>query len=143
VEPAHALVSGTGDEVERVELPPMTLVLVPDERGLSTAEVYAEAGRIGATRARLDLGAVQSLAALPLDRLAAAMENDLEAAALSLRPELDDLRGALLGHGALAARVSGSGPTVFGVFAEARAAERAAAAISRGIVARLRNNGAT
>ena len=126
VEPRHALVSGTGQRVEPVELPPMALVLVPAAEGLSTAEVYAEADRIGSTRERLDPDGMRGLARLPLDRLAAAMESDLEPAALSLRPELVDTREALLRRGALAAHVSGSGPTVFGLFAARGAAEAAA-----------------
>lgn len=140
IEPGHAVVGGTGELVAAVRLPPMTLVLVPAERGLSTHEVYAEADRIGATRERLDGDAVTALAGLPLPELAAAMGNDLEAAALSLRPELEAVRSALIERGALAALVSGSGPTVFGVFADAEAAAAAATGIPRATVARLRNN---
>ena len=54
IEPRHALVTGAGEGVEPVELPPMTLLLVPDEAGLSTAEVYAQADALGTTRAELD-----------------------------------------------------------------------------------------
>ncbi|HKP91912.1 MAG TPA: hypothetical protein VJT75_18235, partial [Thermoleophilaceae bacterium] len=92
VEPRHALVSGTGDRVEPIELPPMTLVLVPSEAGLATGHVYAEADRIGSTREALDPAALRELAARPLDRLAGALENDLEPAAVALRPELVDTR---------------------------------------------------
>jgi 4-diphosphocytidyl-2-C-methyl-D-erythritol kinase len=140
VEPGHALVSGAGEAVERVGLPPMAFVLMPAERGLSTRDVYAEADRIGATRAALDRERVGALAALPLEQLAGAIENDLEAAAVSLRPELESTRAELIARGALAARVSGSGPTVFGVFADDGAARVAAGDLSRAVVARLRNN---
>ena len=138
IEPAHALVTGAGEIVEPVRLPPMTLVLVPAEQGLATGDVYTEADRIGATRQRLDPSGVRALANLSLDQLAQAMENDLEAAAMSLRPELDAVRAELLDWGALAARVSGSGPTVFGVFASPAAARAAAAGIARATVAALR-----
>ena len=116
VEPRHALVTGAGEEVEPVELPPMALVLVPDEHGLSTAEVYAQADALGTTRTQLERDRVRALAARPLDELAAALENDLEGAAISLRPELCARQGELREAGALTARVTGSGPTVFGVF---------------------------
>ena len=139
VEPGHALVSGTGERVEPVALPETTLLLVPPDEGISTAAVYAEADRIGSVRERLDPDAVRSLAGLPLERLAAAMENDLEPAAVALRPELIGTRAALLDRAALAARVSGSGPTVFGVFADRHAAEAAAADLDeRALVVRLR-----
>ena len=139
VEPRHALVSGTGERVEPVGLPPMTLVLVPSPEGLATGDVYAEADRIGATREALDPRALRELVTLPLDRLAAALENDLEPAAVALRPELLGTREALLRRSALTARVTGSGPTVFGVFADRAAAEAAAADLDeRALVVGLR-----
>jgi 4-diphosphocytidyl-2-C-methyl-D-erythritol kinase len=117
----------------------MTLLLVPAEDGLSTAAVYAEADRIGSTRDLLAPDAVRRVAALPLDELAQAIENDLEPAAVALRPELVETRAALLDRAALVARVSGSGPTVFGVFAERGAAEAAAADLdARALVVELR-----
>lgn len=116
IEPRHALVTGAGEHVEPVELPPMTLLLVPDDDGLSTAEVYRRADALGTIREELDPGRLRELAARPLYELAAVLENDLEGAALSLRPELAERMDALREAGALTARVTGSGPTVFGVF---------------------------
>ena len=68
VEPRHALVTGAGEGVEPVELPPMTLLLVPDEAGLSTADVYAQADALGTTRAELDPERVRELAAAAAGR---------------------------------------------------------------------------
>ena len=116
VEPRHALVTGAGERVEPIGLPPMALLLVPDARGLSTAEVYARADELGTTRVDLDSDHVRELAARPLFELAGTLENDLEGAAVSLRPELEARMAELLDAGALTARVTGSGPTVFGVF---------------------------
>jgi 4-diphosphocytidyl-2-C-methyl-D-erythritol kinase len=139
IEPRHALVTGAGEHVEPLALPDMALVLVPASEGLATGAVYGEADRIGSTRAHLDAHALTAAAQAPLAALARAMENDLEAAALSLRPELaaklTELREEA---GALAARVSGSGPTVFGVFETALEAEAAATLFSEAIVTRLR-----
>jgi 4-diphosphocytidyl-2-C-methyl-D-erythritol kinase len=123
VEPRHALVTGAGEVVEPVGLPPMTLLLVPDASGLSTAEVYAQADALGTIRGTLDPDHARALAERPLDELAAALENDLEGAAVSLRPELSGRMDALRQAGALAARVTGSGPTVFGVFPAGEAPE--------------------
>lgn len=141
VEPRHALVTGAGEGVEPVELPAMALVLVPAREGLSTAAVYAEADRLPSTRAHLDPDALRRLAASPLATLAHAMENDLEAAALSLRPELTRTLAKLEEAGALAARISGSGPTAFGVFAARAEAESAADAFfpDDALVSALRN----
>jgi 4-diphosphocytidyl-2-C-methyl-D-erythritol kinase len=139
VESRHALVTGTGDEIEPLGLPPMALVLVPQSEGLRTAEVYAEADRLGATRRDLDPGALRRLAGAPLDELAAALENDLERAARSLRPALTDQLAALRDAGALGATVTGSGPTVFGLFSDEAGAERAAGQIEGAIVATARS----
>jgi 4-diphosphocytidyl-2-C-methyl-D-erythritol kinase len=140
VRPAHSLVTGGGERVEPVALPPMWLVLVPSEEGLPTGDVYAEADRIGATRERLDPAALRELAARPLETIAASLENDLEAAALSLRPEIADALAALKAAGALGALVAGSGPTAFGVFTTRDGAERAAGEVgSHAIVTGLRS----
>ena len=139
VEPAHALVTGAGEHVEPLALPPMALVLIPQDDGLSTTEVYRAADQIGSTRARLDPDRLRALAGVPLENLAAALENDLEPAALHLRPELADELEGLTRAGALAARVTGSGPTTFGVFPDRASADQAAARLSsKAVVTALR-----
>ena len=135
VEPGHALVTGAGERVEPLRLPPFFVVLVPQETGLSTAEVYAQLDRSGGGRAELDPGALRSLDRAALERLAAAVENDLEPVALALRPELERPLRALRGTGALAAALTGSGPTTFGLFAGREDAERAASSIPGSLVA--------
>ena len=139
VEPRHALVTGAGEHIEPLELPEMALLLVPAPEGLSTKEVYAEADRLPSTRATLDPANVRALAHAPLAALAHGMENDLEAAALSLRPELARTLTQLEEAGALAARITGSGPTAFGVFATAVEAETAASLFSEALVTPLRH----
>jgi len=138
VDPRHALVTGAGEHVEPLALPPMALLLVPRAPGLRAGEVYAEADRLGATRATLAPDRVRELAAAPLEELAAGLENDLEAAALSLRPQLERPLRALREAGALAALVTGSGPTLFGVFGDRAAAVAAAARVPGGVVAMVR-----
>jgi 4-diphosphocytidyl-2-C-methyl-D-erythritol kinase len=63
------------------------------------------------------------------------MANDLEAAALRLRPEVAGALEQLRGAGALAAQVSGSGPTAFGLFEHRDAANEAAAGIKGALTA--------
>jgi len=53
----------------------------------------------------------------------AAMTNDLEAITLSRYPEVGQLKDELLAQGAAVALMSGSGPTVFGLFADQGRAE--------------------
>jgi 4-diphosphocytidyl-2-C-methyl-D-erythritol kinase len=138
LDPRHALVQGIGEQVEPVELPALTAVLVPDPEGLSTANVYAELDRIGGAREQLDPEPLRSLAAADPAKLAAGLSNDLQPAALSLRPGLAKALERLGSEGALGAAVSGSGPTCFGLFEDAAAAESAAASIQGALVSRLR-----
>lgn len=133
--PAHAIVTGTGERVEPVELPEMALVLVPSAQGLSTAEVFAELDRSRPTAPAPDAGGLRELAAGPVEALSAALENDLEPAALSLRPELSDVLAALRETGALGARITGSGPTAFGVYPDRKAARAAAGRLPGALVA--------
>lgn len=140
LDPSHCLVDGTGERVEPISLPPLAAVLIPDEDGLSTASVYAELDRLNGGREHLDRDRLRVLAAPrdPAARLAAALENDLQRAALSLRPDLEDRLTALRTAGALGVAVSGSGPTCFGLFADRAAAERAAGALPGAVVTQLR-----
>jgi 4-diphosphocytidyl-2-C-methyl-D-erythritol kinase len=138
LDPRHALVQGVGERLEPVELPRLAAVLLPDPQGLSTAAVFGELDRLGATRDRLDPEPLRALAAAGPDELAAGLENDLQLAALSLRPELEERLDVLRSAGALGAAVTGSGPTCFGLFADRAAADEAAATIRGAFVAELR-----
>jgi 4-diphosphocytidyl-2-C-methyl-D-erythritol kinase len=53
----------------------------------------------------------------------AAMHNDLEAVTASRYPKIEQLKAELVANGATAALMSGSGPTVFGLFADRQLAE--------------------
>lgn len=95
-------------------------VVVPSEAGLSTPEVYAHLDAlrtrpdiVSATRApAVDPGVLQALRAGDPVVLAEHVRNDLQAAALSLRPVLREALELGDRAGALAGMVSGSGPTL-------------------------------
>lgn len=55
--------------------------------------------------------------------LPAALENDLETVTITRYPEIGRIKEELLAHGAVAALMSGSGPTVFALFSDQQAAE--------------------
>jgi 4-diphosphocytidyl-2-C-methyl-D-erythritol kinase len=132
--PAHSVVTGTGERVARVELPEIAVVLVPAEIGLATRDVFEKADQMKLPRPLLDPADLHALAAQPPNAVAARLENDLQPATLRLRPELGQTIEALLGTGALGAQVSGSGPTVFGLFPDRRSAEHAAERIPGALV---------
>ncbi len=138
LEAGHAVVSATGGRVEPVSLPRMALVLVPQAEGLSTADVYAEHDRLRPDPPEPDARDLYALAEGSVAEIAGALENDLQAAALSLRPGLAAALDELHAAGALGALISGSGPTAFGVYADRAAADRAAGQIAGSIVAGVR-----
>jgi 4-diphosphocytidyl-2-C-methyl-D-erythritol kinase len=138
VEPGHALVAGSGEIVEPIGLPPLAAVLVPQAEGLATADVYAQLDRMEGWREQLDTEDVRAALDSDSSTWEAAFENDLQPAALALRPELAAVIDGLRAAGALAARVSGSGPTCFGLFADRAAAEATAEAMPGALVTSLR-----
>jgi len=140
VEPGHALVTGVGDEVEPVALAPLFAVLVPQAQGLATPDVYRELDRREGWRERLDPEPLRTLSGAGPDRLADGLANDLQAAALALRPDLEGALDALREAGALGALVSGSGPTCFGLFSAGEGARTAAASIPGALVTSLRSD---
>jgi 4-diphosphocytidyl-2-C-methyl-D-erythritol kinase len=136
--PSLALVGGAGERVEPLPEPAAhAALLLPDGGGLSTAEVFAEADRLGAGREAMEL---ESLAdrlrqvagggASPLS-YPELIVNDLEAPARSLRPGIGDALDELREAGAPVALLSGSGPTAVGLFADLAAARAAAETIDR------------
>ncbi|MEE1929472.1 4-(cytidine 5'-diphospho)-2-C-methyl-D-erythritol kinase [Streptomyces sp. TRM 70351] len=102
--------------------------------GLSTPAVYREFDRLAQDRTvpppEASAGLLAALRDGDAAALAAALANDLQPAALSLRPALADTLAAGRAAGALAALVSGSGPTCAFLTADASAATEVAGALT-------------
>jgi 4-diphosphocytidyl-2-C-methyl-D-erythritol kinase len=136
LEPAFALVSGTGEVVEPLPAPgEFAVVLIGDERGLATGDVYAEADQLGLSRSAEELDRLAARLRKAAGGGASPLEytdllvNDLEQAAISLRPEIAEALAALDEAGAVHSMVTGSGPTAVGLFDDIVAADAAAAAL--------------
>jgi 4-diphosphocytidyl-2-C-methyl-D-erythritol kinase len=132
--PSLALVRGVGERLEPLPEPSEhAAVLLPGGGGLSTAAVFAEADRLGLGRGPEELDELAArlrdaagAGASPLD-YPDLLVNDLEPAALSLRPDIAEALDALRAAGAPQAILSGSGPTAVGLFPDLTAAQAAAA----------------
>jgi 4-diphosphocytidyl-2-C-methyl-D-erythritol kinase len=117
--PGITLIGGAGEEVQPLPpLPPHGVLVLPSEERLATADVYREADRLGLPRTAGELADRRAalLAALGDSLPADFLVNDLEPAARSLCPSIDAALRAARDAGADHALVSGSGPTVFGIF---------------------------
>jgi 4-diphosphocytidyl-2-C-methyl-D-erythritol kinase len=142
LEPGRWLVSGTGERLEQLPAPqqPFGALLLSLDTPLASADVYAEADRLGLGRQPRELveyhlalqEALAAGAALPPAEL---LVNDLETAARSLCPAIEESLREVRASEPDVAFVSGSGPTVVGLFhgsdGPARA-QRASRSLGRG-----------
>jgi 4-diphosphocytidyl-2-C-methyl-D-erythritol kinase len=117
------LVAGAGEVIEPAPPPgEHAVVLVPRAEGLATADVYAEADRLGLPRGESELEAIRRRLRDAVDEGGSPLEyrehlvNDLQEAAISLRPEIEEGLRALEDAGAAHAMVTGSGPTAVGLY---------------------------
>lgn len=122
-----AWATGIGDVLEKMEgLPPLWYVLVNPGLAVSTAWVYQ------------NLGLTSKIEAAKLPRFSRTLEgvvgllhNDLERVTVSRYPLVARLKEELAANGAAGVLMSGSGPTVFGVFADEAVARQAADEVGR------------
>jgi 4-diphosphocytidyl-2-C-methyl-D-erythritol kinase len=109
-------------------------VIALDKRGLSTPDVFGELDRLrddGRPQRTGDVEPVlEALASGDPRQLALLLGNDLQAAAVSLRPTLRRTLRAGVSAGALAGLVSGSGPTCAFLCSDGEAAVRVAAELA-------------
>src|SRR5690242_18256295 len=112
---------GIGDGIERVDLPELHAVLVNPGVSVATREVFAQLdARSGVDK--LTWPETFGSADLVLEFLRR-VGNDLEAPALKIAPMIGDVLSVLrAASGIQLARMSGSGATCFGLFADAVAA---------------------
>jgi 4-diphosphocytidyl-2-C-methyl-D-erythritol kinase len=124
VSPGRWLAGGAGEQLRRLAPPrrAFAVLILPLEAQLSTAAVYAELDRLALTRSAAELErSRRTLEAAfergqPLPDASEQLHNDLQRAAVSLCPMIADALAQLGEAGARTALVSGSGPTVIGLF---------------------------
>lgn len=124
---------GRGEVLTQIEaVRPIHLVLVTSDEGLSTPAVYRRLDELRAARgidpklaaeATVPADLIRALQTGDQTALASLLKNDLQEAALDLRPDLKKSIDAGLAAGAIAGFVSGSGPTIAFLVADADGAE--------------------
>ena len=122
-----ALAEGIGEKLSPVTVPgDMWLVLVNPNVHVSTAWVYQN----------LQLTSDRELTIMPssyenIADVCAILANDLEAVTIKRFPVIREIKEQLLQAGACGALMSGSGPTVFGLFVDEAGARKAAGELAR------------
>ena len=125
-----ALAEGVGEELTRLEAPPACKVLLAKPSAhVSTKYVYSKL-KLDEIRVHPDIdGQVLALKEARLEGLCERMGNVLEQVTIPAFPVIQTLKETMLSYGALGSLMSGSGPTVFGLFREEKDAQKAADAI--------------
>ena len=118
-----ALGTGVGEKLVPLSLArELHIVLIASEGGLSTPAVYSrldelreQANLVPQVNPPTPTELIEALETGDVEAIAKLAHNDLQWAALDLKPELQEVIDRALAAGALTAIVSGSGPTVFAI----------------------------
>jgi 4-diphosphocytidyl-2-C-methyl-D-erythritol kinase len=122
-----AWASGIGDRLQIAEnIPPLWFVLVNPGFEISTKMVY-ESLNLRLTKQTVKYKCPELYT---VDDLIKGLHNDLEKVTLGLHPILQHLKNLLLQNGACGALMSGSGPTVAGIFRGEKEATKAQEALA-------------
>ena len=124
-----AIATGIGEKLEAYQnLKNLKILLVFPDISVSTADVYKKLN-LGLTKCEKKLKSflLNKRRFDPRYHLC----NDLEAVTTSTYPVIKTIKEALLNHGALGALMTGSGPTIFGLFSDSNAASKASQALFR------------
>lgn len=124
-----AIATGIGEKLEAYQnLKNLKILLVFPDFSVSTADVYKKLN-LGLTKCEKKLKSflLNKQRFDPRYHLC----NDLEAVTASTYPVIKTVKEALLSHGALGALMTGSGPTIFGLFSDSNAALKASQALFR------------
>jgi len=125
---SSAFAEGRGEKLKAWENPlKLNIVLINPGFSLSTKLVY-ESLNLRLTKERINYSIPRFS---ELGDIIREMHNDLETVSLRMHPELTDIKKLLLRHGALSAMMSGSGPTVFGIFTDENSAKKAAGDLNK------------
>jgi 4-diphosphocytidyl-2-C-methyl-D-erythritol kinase len=123
LEPRPSIARGVGEVLEPVEQwPDLWYLIVAPRFQVSTAWVYANL-RLGLTSN--EYGRIKDQLGKESLVISQFLENDLESVTSAKFPILDRIKKTLLDAGAEGALMTGSGPSVFGVFGSRKQAEQA------------------
>lgn len=132
LESGWALATGRGEKLRRLSLRrKLHLVLANPGFAVSTPWAYGNLPRLKPPKHNRSRRAFEAIQARDLAALEQAAVNDLEPISAGRYAQIRQLKGLLLEYGAQIARMSGSGPTVWGLFHSAAAAEKACQKIKK------------
>jgi len=124
------LAEGIGEILSDIPAPPKaTLLIAKPEFGVSTQYVYRQLDKEGIDKHPDVDGMIQSMKEKDLEGICKKLGNVLENVTEKENPQIKELKDMMMEFGAMGSLMSGSGPTVFGIFEHLEQAEIAFAAI--------------
>ncbi len=118
-----ALAEGIGEQLSRLKpVPHMWIVVAKPPINISTKLVYEQLDMNDIIYHPNVNKMIQAINKESIEEIAANMGNVLERVTIPLYPIIDSIKNDMLSHGAINAMMSGSGPTVFGIFPNERTA---------------------
>lgn len=135
-----ALAEGIGEKLTPLPPPPQAPILVVKPPIMvHTKDVY-EALHVNSLVRHPDIdGMIAALGQGSLTGITDRMENVLETVTEKKYPVIAEIKGMMIGQGALNALMSGSGPSIFGVFQQEAQAREAEASIKKAFKAKKMN----
>lgn len=114
-----ALAEGIGEKLTRLApMPDCYILIAKPPVSVSTKRVYQSLDALEEPPHPPIDAQIEDLKAQDLVSLAGHMGNVLEGVTVPMHPEIDTIKEMMMEQGAIASMMSGSGPTVFGIFSE-------------------------
>lgn len=127
-----ALAQGIGDILTPIESKEdMWLLVVKPQFGVSTRDVYNRLNLKNIGKRPDNKRMVEYLESGRIEDLARGLVNVLEEITIPMHPEISQLKAELIELGSLGSLMSGSGPSVYGIYKDHAAANRAAKGLSK------------
>lgn len=122
-----ALACGIGEELTKLPPPPpCSLLLVKPGLSISTKEVYEAFDSLKEPFHPNIEGLIKALEEGSLEKLGEHVGNSLEGVTMKEHPFIEEIKEKMRKEGAFASLMTGSGPTVFGLFKEEKKAKEVA-----------------
>lgn len=121
-----ALSEGIGEKLTKIApMPECQILIVKPGISVSTGFVYQNL-KLSELLAHPDIdGMIKCLEEQDLEGICGRLENVLETVTISEYPVIEKIKNYLMEQGAMGTLMSGSGPTIFGIFQERSTAEKA------------------
>ena len=125
-----ALAEGIGERLSVLpSIPKCTILIAKPGISVSTKFVY-ENLKLDADTVHPDIdGLIGAIRAKNLEQIAGHMGNVLETVTIPAYPVINEIKRTMMDNGAIGSMMSGSGPTVFGIFDSPAAAKQAVKAV--------------